>query len=599
MSLDFAAGKHIAASEGFIPLWFLGGSPVLSRSKDTPIVSPSLRQRCRPSGTGSGKNRQRPVGVWPCDSVNIRVDTVAPCSPTQSPHDNSHPSKIEDFSLLPPSLPRPRVERCASTSSLMRRVSPLRVPRSVFVSTPRGSNRWECENVSLDEQIVQGGDVTENVTLHTKWQRPQIVPPLTLVRSVSPSRSHERGIPLEPSAQVVPHTPGLITGAPHDLPGSGGVAHKDTAVALGTPHAGGQRGVRRMWSRARRAKPECSTDLDAQEAEFPHRRVPMERDPSCGPRTLRTPSSHKSRSLLPVASSNWPESPSYRGFAAADKPHVIPEAEVHRASRFLRVPACSTRIIRSESVRSPSYAWSETDNTPSSSPVTPVGSFIRALDPVRSLKGSSPPMGFPMRCPGTSQPGAVKTHCALLCLGDSLTQGFVGGGATALCPYSKRLSQRLKEMNVNPVLVNAGVVGECTGQIARRLEEHLHSRKYDLVLILAGTNDLLGMQPADSIVAAIRALHNTAFNAGAHTVVMTIPELHVPNSPTARLIDDRRCQVNYELRQFACVNGHRSIFVDVAEHMPRDAAHSHLWSSDGVHMTTDGYEYLGQLLSCA
>jgi len=204
------------------------------------------------------------------------------------------------------------------------------------------------------------------------------------------------------------------------------------------------------------------------------------------------------------------------------------------------------------------------------------------------------------RRPSWQSDFAVRDQSCILCLGDSLTQGFMGGDSLALCPYSDRLLQRLGEVGHAPVVTNAGVTGEETKKIAERLPGLLHhGHKYDLVLILAGTNDLMSQAPAGAVVNSVKMLHQRAFDAGCRTVLMTIPEFFLANNPASRTTNENRLAANEALRMFASENRHRVILVDIAEYIINDAEHSQFWSSDGVHLSQKGYEMLGDLLAAS
>ncbi|KAG0343391.1 hypothetical protein BG004_005348, partial [Podila humilis] len=76
----------------------------------------------------------------------------------------------------------------------------------------------------------------------------------------------------------------------------------------------------------------------------------------------------------------------------------------------------------------------------------------------------------------------------ILCIGDSLTAGYVDGGL-AHTPYSDHLIQLLQDPTVT--FVNAGQDGAELSSIQQRLGQLLlGSDHYDIVIFLGGTNDL-------------------------------------------------------------------------------------------------------------
>jgi len=195
----------------------------------------------------------------------------------------------------------------------------------------------------------------------------------------------------------------------------------------------------------------------------------------------------------------------------------------------------------------------------------------------------------------TSGQFVLDGYRSILCFGDSLTEGFCGGGR-ARRPYTERLSLRLRERGARPKILNAGVCSENTTAMLVRLPKLLTSRgPFDLVVILAGTNDLSASAPAE-IVRNILQLHQMAFGVNAHTVLLTIPEVKVPGAVCDRMNATAR-EVNARLRSFALQHQDCVHFVDLAEKFPHDTLHAGLWEKDGLHFTAKGYEMIGDLLA--
>jgi lysophospholipase L1-like esterase len=183
---------------------------------------------------------------------------------------------------------------------------------------------------------------------------------------------------------------------------------------------------------------------------------------------------------------------------------------------------------------------------------------------------------------------------AILCLGDSLTAGYIDGVATA--PYTDRCAERLESLGAKVLLTNAGVPGELSSQMGKRLLSELrHGPRYDIVLILAGTNDILRKHPPDRTAAMVSQLHQIAWDAGVRTGVMSIPPVCLVGSTQLALLEEYRTKINRKLKELAVMNRHRTVFIDVAALVP--LSNPALWSSDGVHLTRAGYETIGNFIA--
>lgn len=184
---------------------------------------------------------------------------------------------------------------------------------------------------------------------------------------------------------------------------------------------------------------------------------------------------------------------------------------------------------------------------------------------------------------------------AILCLGDSLTAGYIDGVAAAV-PYTDRLAERLEASGANVLVTNAGVPGELSSQMSKRLLSELQQGpRYGMVLILAGTNDILHKNPPDQTVATVTRLHQLAWDAGVRTAVMSIPPVRLAGCTQLALLEKNRRMINRRLEQLAVMNRQRTVFIDVAALVPLSS--SALWSSDGLHLTRAGYETIGDFIA--
>mmetsp|Transcript_27283 Transcript_27283/g.71916 ORF Transcript_27283/g.71916 Transcript_27283/m.71916 type:complete len:374 (-) Transcript_27283:229-1350(-) len=283
-------------------------------------------------------------------------------------------------------------------------------------------------------------------------------------------------------------------------------------------------------------------------------------------------------------------------------------------SRAIVWPSKLLADTRSRSSRSVETMVETMVNAPES-PRSPQSAPPRAESPVRTGSARGPPLGSGILSPETpalrrpserdrrgvpkvrepDNSGAkVRTFRSILCLGDSLTAGYINGNGAV--PYSTRLKQRLKQLGARPTIVNAGVPGETTSQITQRLVKLLRQGgSFDLIPILAGTNDILTLASPDKIFEDIEHLHQLAWEANAKTIVMTLPHLCLPANPRCATFEENRRELNKRLLHFAKSNPHRAIFIDVATKIPRST--KHLWAKDGVHLSRQGYEEFGLLIA--
>lgn len=110
----------------------------------------------------------------------------------------------------------------------------------------------------------------------------------------------------------------------------------------------------------------------------------------------------------------------------------------------------------------------------------------------------------------------------LLCLGDSLTEGF--GVADAHC-YPHLLQQRLREQGSRMRVVNAGISGDTTQGVLHRLDSLLTS-PVDMVIVTIGLNDGFMGVPASIIQDNVEAIIHTLRR---HQVRVVLSGLQLPS----------------------------------------------------------------------
>lgn len=220
-----------------------------------------------------------------------------------------------------------------------------------------------------------------------------------------------------------------------------------------------------------------------------------------------------------------------------------------------------------------------------------------------------------------------KERCKLpvrvLAYGDSLTAGYHPvGQRSRFKPYGKFLAEHLAPHFDAEVWV-CGLSGlsarqmvekqanpDITDTTSRRGKGLKQAMKdcgpFDLVLLMAGTNDLGGSTPPKCIVEQIKQLHKICHDAGTPTFVMSVPD----NGRVSELEDEDYIMawrsVNADLRKWASSSeavARVTKYVDVGELVPwsaQSAADGGLFcDADLIHFSPVGSETLGISLADA
>lgn len=222
---------------------------------------------------------------------------------------------------------------------------------------------------------------------------------------------------------------------------------------------------------------------------------------------------------------------------------------------------------------------------------------MAALKAISALKPSSV-----FRAGQSGQPVRI------LCYGDSLTVGF-STTAGKLLPYGRHISDELeKKFNANEVYVCGlsgaqasemaaglhGTVTNCVKQKDQGLGSVLEmDRNFDLVLIMAGTNDLLRAKEASDIMDNIRKLHECCHSYGVKTIAMAPPK--APKKDTDQCFNAGRQELKQLLMEWA-ENEDQCLSV----HDPMtwlSCTKAEFWDRDKLHFGADGSCLLGTELA--
>ena len=182
-----------------------------------------------------------------------------------------------------------------------------------------------------------------------------------------------------------------------------------------------------------------------------------------------------------------------------------------------------------------------------------------------------------------------KAH--ILCIGASLTEGFIALGAPPH-PYAITLG---KLLGVTFSIQRFG----CSGQTSKQIREIVpmtfpSAFPYFGAIVMCGSNDLFGQPPTETIANIESILKSYLGHCGERNrvVAITLPqmaaEMQYPH------ITRSRAAVNDWIRSFSKSNG--LILFDFDKEIPGccSGKASDLWSRDGIHMTTKGYDVLGE-----
>jgi len=180
----------------------------------------------------------------------------------------------------------------------------------------------------------------------------------------------------------------------------------------------------------------------------------------------------------------------------------------------------------------------------------------------------------------------------IVAFGDSLTTGYQSPGPEQYLGTATPYGDFLRDMLSGAAEIQVrGVNGELTGEMVLRFGTDVISAKPDYVVILGGTNDLGWGAAPQEVMRNIATMYERARAAGIRAVAVSIPsirgfdELIPPRLALNRLVADycrERSQPFVDL------------FTATAE--PETQRLAQRYSNDGLHLTTEGYRLLAEML---
>ena len=191
----------------------------------------------------------------------------------------------------------------------------------------------------------------------------------------------------------------------------------------------------------------------------------------------------------------------------------------------------------------------------------------------------------------------------VLCLGDSLTEGYTFQESGQFHPYSITLRKLLNEhCQIAVVVDTAGVSGETVvPSMTNRLEKLLNksSNAYDWVIILGGTNDLGMGTKGDDLLPHLLGLHETAKKTGAKTLALALPQYLHELKPGNEKTKAEKAKVDDGLRVYSEKSAGSTVYVDLWNGLPfgeLPAEERALFWADGLHMTPKGYDKMAGII---
>uniref|UniRef100_A0A6T1D4R8 SGNH hydrolase-type esterase domain-containing protein n=1 Tax=Alexandrium monilatum TaxID=311494 RepID=A0A6T1D4R8_9DINO len=247
-------------------------------------------------------------------------------------------------------------------------------------------------------------------------------------------------------------------------------------------------------------------------------------------------------------------------------------------------------------------------------------SLVRTVAAARASGPSPPPLSVLNRMPVSFHSSLSSPPCGgtgrphrILCYGDSLTVGFSDEGRRYE-PYGRALSEALGGLVAAGCEVSicghsghtaaemvahldAAVVEDVGGMIGKGLRRILEEEPTpDLVLLMAGTNDIGRDSHPQAILDDICRLHAVCHACGVRTVALVPPP--APRTAAGSAWETRRRQLAGLLTSWAR-SGHASgvaALLEPGELVP-SAKGSCLWDPDGLHLAPAGSWLLGQRLA--
>jgi lysophospholipase L1-like esterase len=186
----------------------------------------------------------------------------------------------------------------------------------------------------------------------------------------------------------------------------------------------------------------------------------------------------------------------------------------------------------------------------------------------------------------------------IVALGDSTTAGTPGFQSPIEAPpegrgdVTSQFAYWLMKAHPDWEVLNRGVNGERTDQIAARFDRDVIGAAPAIVIIIAGVNDVYQGRGVAEITDRLRALYDRALRAGITVVAGTV----IPYNTATAEQNGRMHEINAWIRAQSAA-GPALAFVDTRAAVAADGQPDRLASSpDGLHPSPEGYRSMADAL---
>ena len=186
----------------------------------------------------------------------------------------------------------------------------------------------------------------------------------------------------------------------------------------------------------------------------------------------------------------------------------------------------------------------------------------------------------------------------ILAIGDSTTAGTPGFLSSAEAPPNGRGDVESQYafwmMKLHPTwdVANRGVNGQRSDEILGRLEEEIESFGPEMVIVLAGVNDLYQGTSAESVKGNLKEMYQISKERNLKVVACTI----LPYDSAGKTVRERMTDVNQWIKDYSKEQGF--VFCDTFKVLEDPSKPFHLKESpDGLHPSVNGYRQMGETIA--
>ncbi|TKB70896.1 MAG: hypothetical protein E8D52_02040 [Nitrospira sp.] len=193
----------------------------------------------------------------------------------------------------------------------------------------------------------------------------------------------------------------------------------------------------------------------------------------------------------------------------------------------------------------------------------------------------------------------------VICFGDSLTAGFQSPTRDNPTGRETPYGQFLQSLVSDEVQVCiSGICGELTGEMVMRFPRDVLNHQPGYVSILGGTNDLGWNASPSEIIANLIKMYEQTLAMGAVPIPVTVPSIRVEDASGSREGQEwiaehlsRRYELNKLIQDYAGSKGLACADLFAATADPVSDQLAVIYSNDGIHLTTAGYELFAEQIA--